>query len=734
MNYINEAQILEYEKESRFIREDNIKTNNFYKNKEKKHKQLKPVIHSVENINQKPSINSTNSNSSTNTQKNKKTNRKVNNLQFIFQTVSKSFKKDGIFIYSDKPYNNIDIFKDSNVTLFIDNKKILISVRFLIGKFENFKNISTQYTNDVFKIKEPINQFINHSLSKINIDNIVQKDVDNLLNEIDKQKNLQHYKARFIKKIIEQLRKTTKQNKGYKEKLNELFQLWKQEANELNSIQLIEDKLNFKSYEQSFQIARNIKRKFSILIGPTNSGKTHTALDILAQNKNGIYLAPLRLLAQEGQENLFNRNIISDLITGEERKIIPGATHTSSTVEMCNFNKLLDCAVIDEIQMIADKDRGWAWSQALVGVPAKHVILVGSQEALPYIIPIIENLNEEYEIQYFERKTPISIREQSIYRLQDLKEGDCIVVFSRKSALETKNMVENIGKKCSIIYGNLSPEIRKIEAQKFKSRQNPILIATDAIGMGLNLPIKRLFFSTLEKFDGVDMRYLNTSEIKQIAGRTGRYGLHEYGEVGLLFNNNTNDMRLLKNSINAIIETPSDVKVYIAPNLFQIQTICDILEQNNLYKALIFFKEKLIQNNQFYKAANLDNMIQIAGMIKNKNLSLDIGLNYCCVPIDLNSDFHTSYFFKFLNNHIQNKENIAPKLPENIRLAIYDSVYLYDAELYVKICMSYQWLHYRYPKIYNDFENAINNVFVANKYIEKILQNSILYSKSKRQR
>ena len=129
---------------------------------------------------------------------------------------------------------------------------------------------------------------------------------------------------------------------------------------------------------------------------------------------------------------------------------------------------------------------------------AKHVILGGSEEALPFIIPVIEHLGESYEIKTLERKIHLHYI-GPLNNLKALKNGDCVVVFSRKSALEMKSAIEMEHKSCSVIYGNLSPEAERIEAAKFKSGENQILVATDAIAMGLNLPIKRLFLSTLKK-------------------------------------------------------------------------------------------------------------------------------------------------------------------------------------------------------------------------------------------
>ena len=301
-------------------------------------------------------------------------------------------------------------------------------------------------------------------------------------NKINKDKNL------IFRMLLDQFKNNNLVKYEEIQKIEQIINVWSEEAKEVYYIEQVEKELNFKAFEQSFPLARSMKRKFSIFVGKTNSGKTFAAMNALAQGESGVYLAPLRLMAQEGQDALFDRKVLANLVTGEEKKQFDGATHVSSTVEMCNMTRPVDVAVIDEIQMIADESRGWAWSQALVGVPAKHVVLVGSEEALPFILPIIDSLGEEYEVTKFERKTPLHIHD-GLKKFKELKAGDCVVVFSRKNALEMKNAIEASGKKCSVIYGNLSPDVRRSEANKFKSGENPILVATDAIGMGLNLPM-----------------------------------------------------------------------------------------------------------------------------------------------------------------------------------------------------------------------------------------------------
>lgn len=714
----------EYIKESRIFRQEKIQLN-------KKHRKYR------KNMAKKttPSIQVEKKTSEKGTTKEKTVEeikpKLKNQLQMMYANLAKIMRKDGIFIEANKSYENLYLRKDYNLQIVgLNNKEHKISVRAEVAVWKDFRKIVTESPNDFSKLKDEFLKWSKEKIQKFNPNEEVQSVFDKYMSIKDLDKRAIKFLPKLENRILGIWRKPGKQPRGFLDRSNEIYDLWTQEIKEINHIEQIEHELNFESYEDSFPLARSLKRKITIIIGPTNSGKTYHALNELAKGQTGLYLAPLRLMAAEGQEALAERGIIANLITGEEKQMIEGATHTSSTVEMCQFNKVVDAAIIDEIQMISDPSRGWAWSQALIGVSAKNVILVGSEEALPFIIPVIEALNEEYEIKTLERKTPLHYRDP-MFKLRELKSGDCVVVFSRKAALEMKSAIEAEDKKCSVIYGNLSPEVRRAEAAKFKSGENPILVATDAIGMGLNLPIKRIFFSTLDKFDGNDMRKLTISEIKQIAGRSGRYGFADSGDVGILFDNSLESKNLLHKAIYLGYEKADDTRISIAPNLEQIKTICDVLGKEDLYSALIFFKEKLIKNHDLYKTANLEAMIEIAALIKSKKLSINEGFTYCCVPIDLNSEVHSKMFNKWINNHIHEQQNLAPELPDPIGYPNrVDSFALYEVENYVKLCMSYRWLHYRYPEVYCDEETVTMNTRIANDYIEQSLARRIIINKN----
>ena len=160
-------------------------------------------------------------------------------------------------------------------------------------------------------------------------------------------------------------------------------------------------------YAALFPAARAIRRRLILHVGPTNSGKTHDAMERLAAAETGCYLAPLRLMAIEAAERLNGRGVPTDMVTGEERLLVDGARHVAATVEMADLDKPVCVAVIDEIQMLADRDRGWAWTQAAVGAAAAEVVMTGSIDALPHVVRIAEMTGDELEVITYERKVPL---------------------------------------------------------------------------------------------------------------------------------------------------------------------------------------------------------------------------------------------------------------------------------------------------------------------------------------
>ena len=284
------------------------------------------------------------------------------------------------------------------------------------------------------------------------------------------------------------------------------------------------------SPESYVERARKLHRIFILHVGPTNSGKTYDAIEDLKTHTPGTYLGPLRLLALEMFDKLNEAGVPCSMLTGEESIPVEGAEVISSTIELCNFSARYKTAVIDEAQLIADRERGAAWLKAICLVNAEAVHICMAPEALPFIERLITSFGDPYNIVQHKRLAPLQYAGQCRgYR--DFRPDDAIICFSRKNVLSTAAILEKQGFHASVIYGALPPEARRNEVRKYLSGENNIVVATDAIGLGISLPIRRVVFAETQKFDGKEFRPLTTAEINQIGGRAGRYGLHEYGEV-----------------------------------------------------------------------------------------------------------------------------------------------------------------------------------------------------------
>lgn len=271
--------------------------------------------------------------------------------------------------------------------------------------------------------------------------------------------------------------------------------------------------------------------KYVLHIGDTNTGKTHQALQKMKAAESGLYLAPLRLLALEVFDKLNAEDVPCSLKTGEEEKIIDGATHISSTVEMFHEKDFYEVIVIDEAQMLADKDRGFSWYRAIMKANAKEVHIIGSKNIKMLLLNLLDEVN--LEIHEYKREIPLEI-EKNEFKLNHTKKGDALICFSRRQVLETASRLQRSGHKVSMIYGSMPPETRKRQIDLFNRGKTSVVVSTDAIGMGLNLPIRRIVFLENEKFDGTRRRRLTSQEVKQIAGRAGRKGIYDIGKVAFM--------------------------------------------------------------------------------------------------------------------------------------------------------------------------------------------------------
>ena len=309
-----------------------------------------------------------------------------------------------------------------------------------------------------------------------------------------------------------------------------LYEIYKEEYMQYLVGQRIEELMEAEP-EKQYPEARGMKRHFILHVGPTNSGKTYQALQRLRQAYRGIYLGPLRLLALEVYDRMMTSGIPCSMITGEEAIRTPGSFVQASTVEILDIRETYDIAVIDEAQMMADENRGSFWTRAILGIRAEEIHVCCSGTAENLLVKMIRRCGDTYDIVRHERNTKLEFIPKRYDMSKDVETGDALIAFSKKNVLAIAATLEGRGIKASVIYGNLPPQTRQEQVRLFTEGVNQVVVATDAIGMGINLPIRRVVFMNSMKFDGTDKRRLEAEEIRQIAGRAGRYGYYDVGYV-----------------------------------------------------------------------------------------------------------------------------------------------------------------------------------------------------------
>lgn len=468
-----------------------------------------------------------------------------------------------------------------------------------------------------------------------------------------------------------------------------------------------------------FRTARALKRRITLVTGPTNSGKSHTALETLAGAESGLALAPLRLLAHEFRESLVNQGVPTSLTTGEERIIDPTARHTAATVEMCPFNRPVDVAIIDEAQMLSDPDRGAAWTAAIMGVPARHVFVLGAADCIPQVKRIAELCGDEVEEIHLERKSPL--KAGGTLALKDLRAGDALIAFSRREVLDLRAQLMAQGRKVAVIYGALSPEVRRAEAARFNNGDADILIATDAIGMGLNLSIKRVVFSALQKYDGRETRNLTTQEIKQIGGRAGRYGKHELGLVCVL--EGAGSPSVVRRALEATPEVEHELRPLVQPDADIVQAVAQEVETDSLYGVLARIKRAVLRpDDPNYRLADMDQAMEIAAELEGvEELDLNTRWTYAMCPVNTR-DNGVSRLVEWAAQHARGQKVPPPGTGRLPPAAQSSNEELERAEKRHRLLVTWRWLAMRFPEIYADLETAERNAGLLDEWIEQVLR------------
>ena len=260
--------------------------------------------------------------------------------------------------------------------------------------------------------------------------------------------------------------------------------------------------------------------KITAVLGPTNTGKTYLAIETMLSFESGMIGFPLRLLAREVYDKIIKKIDLTKvaLITGEEKIIPSNAKYYLCTVESMPIDKNLEFVAIDEIQMCFDFERGHIFTDRLLNLRGeKLTMLLGSST----MKKIISNLNDD--IEFINKKRLSKLTYVGHKKISRIDRKSAIIAFSTEEVYAIAELIRRQKGGAAIVMGSLSPKTRNAQVSLYQSGDVDFLVATDAIGMGINMDLDHVFFSNLKKFDGKKLRRLNSSEIGQIAGRAGRY-------------------------------------------------------------------------------------------------------------------------------------------------------------------------------------------------------------------
>ena len=396
--------------------------------------------------------------------------------------------------------------------------------------------------------------------------------------------------------------------------------------------------------------ARAMRRHFVIHLGGTNTGKTYAGFQRLRRAPTGVYLAPLRLLALEAQETLLKAGVECGLTTGEEEDLREEDTHVAATAEKLDLKRRWDAAVIDECQMIADPQRGYAWTRAILGVLAEEVHLCAAPEARDILIRLIESCADSYEIEVHQRRTPLICMNRTVDP-QRVQPGDALITFSKVGVLSVAEDLRQHGKEPAIIYGALPYAARRRQMEGFLAGEMEYVVSTDAIGMGLNLPIRRIIFLETEKFDGVERRELKPEEIRQIAGRAGRFGMYPKGYVGA-----ARDLEIIRAGLEAAVPQIDHAVAGFSDLVLRAEfDLLEVLTQWNQMPTV-----------EPYRKLDITRYIAVISKLREMGflLTKEQELRAANIPFDETEDALLDLFFQFLRRWQAGEEVEQPGFPE----------------------------------------------------------------------
>jgi ATP-dependent RNA helicase SUPV3L1/SUV3 len=383
-------------------------------------------------------------------------------------------------------------------------------------------------------------------------------------------------------------------------------------------------------------------------------------------------------------------------------------------VEMLDTRTPVEVAVIDEIQMLSDRDRGAAWTAAVCGAPARTVYLVGAAEARRAVEALAQRLEIPIEVHILKRKAPLSMEPSAVRKLKALRKGDAVIAFSRRDVLMWRDMVTEAGLSVATVYGNLSPEVRRAQAQRFRDGHADVVVGTDAIAMGLNLPIQRVVMTTTVKFNGYEEEEIPAALARQIAGRAGRYGVHEEGHVAGYDDETHGVMRsLLKEKLPPLKSTGFAV----APTLEHLHRIASVTGEDSLARLLKRFVHNIDVPDGFFFPRITEEQFERAEWLDTLPLSVADKFTLSLVPISSNVVTLQKAWEHWCVS--LSRQRVTHLHPEQNPLQWMN---LQEAEDACRLYSAYAWLGYRLPDYFPDVAAALDLSRSASERVDSILQ------------
>ena len=359
---------------------------------------------------------------------------------------------------------------------------------------------------------------------------------------------------------------------------------------------------------------KNLNRITAVL-GPTNTGKTHLAVETMLEYESGIIGFPLRLLAREIFDKCVNKvgaNKVA-LITGEEKIVPKNPNYYICTVESMPQNIFVDFVAVDEIQMCTDHERGHIFTERLMNARGdKMTMFLGSQSIKNIINSLVKN------VEFVKKERYSKLTYSGYKKISRLNPKTALIAFSVDEVYAIAELVRRQKGGAAVIMGSLSPKTRNSQVELYQSGDANFLVATDAIGMGINMDIETVSFSGLKKFDGKKIRRLNLNEISQISGRAGRHiNDGNFGTTGQCENLSADEIEKLENhtlnQINTIYWRNPELNFESTKSLV---LSLDKKSENNLLKRIYDCEDEkvlklLIKNDETIKSLNSKHLIKI---------------------------------------------------------------------------------------------------------------------------